>query len=113
MIKNLLHGISKSFWETEENVRSAEKYRRMTKEPGWAVHQGLMVQIANQISLYMLSEDFTRLDATEKDVQQRAFFVSKEIIDFLLNPLKGAKKHAEFIQHNKKMEATQKRGATK
>jgi hypothetical protein len=58
----------------------------------------------------MLSEEYTKLSPDEKDAQQRGYFISKEIIDFLLNPMKGAEKYAAVMRHNKKMqETTQKR----
>ncbi len=109
MIKKVLHNISTAFMSSEENVRKAEMYMEMHKSPGWPIHQGLMIQIGNEISLYMLSEKFTKLDKDEKDAQQRAFYIAKEIIDFLVDPLKGARKYAAIKQHNIKMGATGKK----
>jgi len=106
IIKKLLKDLSVSFWGNEENQRLYRQYHELTKEDGWGVHQSLMVNIANGLSKYMLSEAFTKMDATEKDTHQRAFFIAKEIIEFLLSPLKGAEKHAAIERHNKKMEAT-------
>ncbi len=85
------------------------QYLDLQKHPGWKVHESILISIANTISQSMLSEEYTKLSALEKDAQQRGYFISKEIIDFLLDPLKGAKKHAVLMQHNKKMkETTQK-----
>ena len=58
-------------------------------------------------------ENLTKLDKEEKDAQQRAFYHTKEIIDFLIDPLKGANKYAAYKQHNKKMEATAKEATRK
>ena len=54
----------------------------------------------------MLTEKFTNLSKEEKDTSQRALFMTKEVIEFLLDPLKGAKKYAAIQQHNKQLEAT-------
>lgn len=109
MIRGLLHEISVGFLKTEEGQRLGAGYADLTKHPGWRVHESMLISIANEISKYMLSEAYTKLPADEKDAQQRGFYISKEIIDFLLNPLKGARQHAAIALHNKKMEATQKR----
>lgn len=106
MISTILHKMSVAFLASEENRASFVKYENMRKEAGWKVYQSLIVSLANAISNYMLSADFTRLDKAEKDAQQRAFFCFKELMDFLLDPLKGANKYAAIKRHNKKMGAT-------
>ena len=111
MIKKTLHELSKSFLATEDNQRAWVKYNDMTQHTGWKVHQALIVSIGNKLCEYMLTPEFTKLDKDEKDAQQRAFFIAKEIIDFLLNPLKGAEKYAAIKRHNKKIEeATKPKG---
>jgi hypothetical protein len=110
VIKALLHKISLEFLQSEEGNRLGVEYLDMQKHPGWKVHESILISVANTISKHMLSEEYTKLQALEKDAQQRGYFISKEIIDFLLDPLKGAKKYAAMAQHNKKMqEATQRR----
>jgi hypothetical protein len=108
MIRGLLHKISVEFLKTEEGNRLGVSYMELTKHQGWKVHESMLITIANAISKYMLSEEYTRLPADEKDAQQRGFHITTEIIQFLLNPLKGAEKHAAMTLHNKKMEATRK-----
>lgn len=109
MIKTVLRKISEGLLRTEEGNRLAVNYIEMQNHLGWKTHQGVLIQIANEITQYMLSETFTKLDIHEKDAQQRSFFITKEIIDFLLNPMKGAEKYAAIMQHNQRMEATQKK----
>jgi hypothetical protein len=55
----------------------------------------------NAIQNYMFSEEFTNLDIKEKDVQQRVFYHVREIVQFLVNPMKGANINAAIKQHNK------------
>jgi len=107
MIKHLLHKISVNFYDTQ--VQQLDCYERMKQHEGWSVHQGIILTIANEIALLMLSEKFAKLDKDEKDAQQRAFYHTKEIIDFLLDPLKGANKHAAIKQYTKKLGATKRK----
>ena len=108
MIKKILYDISVAFFKDEEKQRLYRQYQAMTEHQGWKVHQGMIVEVANRISAYMLTEQFTRLDKEEKDAQQRAFFIAKEIIEFLFDPLKGADKYAKILTLYKDMEATLK-----
>jgi len=105
MIKKILGNISREFLKSEEKRQQYTKYHQMTKTPGWDIHSSMLIAIGNQISAHMLSEAYTKLSAEEKDIQQRAFFTTKEIVNFLLNPLKGASTSAGIAQHNLQQEA--------
>ena len=84
------------------------------RHDGWDVYQGILITVSHKITEYMLSKKFTELDAMEKDVQQRAFFMTKELFTFLLDPLKDIRKAEKLMQHNKKMqEATEKKQPVK
>lgn len=86
-----------------------EKYERIMTTDGWKIYQSIIITIGNNISEYFMSKKFTELDAQEKDVQQRAFFMTKELFTFLLDPLKDVRKSEAIMQHNTKMqEATLK-----
>jgi len=113
MIKALLNEISVALYKTEEGHRLARNYLELGNQPGWKVHESILTAIGNGISLHMLSEKYTKLSPEDKDAQQRGFYIAKEIIDFLLNPMKGAEKYAAIIEHNKKMEATKRRPGRK
>lgn len=82
------------------------KYAHMRQHEGWPVHQALLVNIANKLAETMLSEEFTRLDRDKKDIQQQVLYNTKEIIDFLLDPMKGAKTYAATQRWHQKLEAT-------
>ena len=93
MIDVLLSRISKYLLLSDEGKQSFNKYDALRTHESWKVHQALLVLIMNEISTYMLSKGFTQLEQSEKDVQQRAFYVVKEVIDFMLNPLKNAERY--------------------
>jgi len=112
MIERILHRISVELLKTDQGQQEAQKYHMLKDHPGWKVHQAFLVAVGNNISLYMLSREFTELTRDEKDAQQRAFYHTKEIIDFLMNPLEGANKAAAFERHNKKQMGATKKGAT-
>ena len=80
--------MSKHFGEDDEGRQNYHKYQQMMEQPGWKVHQAMVVDIANNLAGYMLTEEFTNLDREEKDVQQRAIFMTKAIIEFLLDPVR-------------------------
>ena len=103
MIRKLLRDMSVDFFKNEESMRNISKYRRLNTEPGWTMHQALLINILNKISEYMLSEKFMRLSIEERDAQYRGFYHTKEIIDFLLDPLKGANYRADIQRHNKEV----------
>jgi len=103
MIAKILKNISIALG-TDHGEQYYRKYLELTQHEGWQIHQGLILEIANGMAKYMLSKEFTRLDEKEKDAQQRAMFISKEVIDFLLDPLKGLKQHKVIQFHNKRME---------
>ncbi len=109
MIEKVLGDLSRAFWATEENQRLYAHYNDMTKTEGWKTHQTLLIQICNELSVYMFSEEYTELSKEEKDTQQRTFFLTKKVIDFLMNPLKGAEKFAAIQQYNQKLESTMRK----
>ena len=102
MIDTLLSKISKYLLQSAEGTQNYHKYESLKDHEGWQVHQGLLVEIMNQMSSHMLSSQFTKLDKEEKDVQQRAFYIVKEIVEFLLSPLKNAEQYAALKEATKK-----------
>jgi len=94
------------FFGTDQGATLHNKYDQMRQSEGWSVHQDLLVEIANGLLKYMVTKEFTKLDKEQKDVEQRAIFECKDLIDFLLDPLKGLKQHNKIAAHNKKMAQT-------
>ena len=99
-IRRLTRSMSKHFGEDDEGRQNYHKYQQMMEQPGWKVHQAMIVDIANKLAGYMLTEEFTNLDREEKDVQQRAIFMTKAIIEFLLDPIKEYNRLQRLQQTN-------------
>jgi len=97
--------LSKYLLQTDEGQQNYHKYNDLKTQEGWKVHQGLLVEIVNNISSYMLGSEFTKLDKEEKDVQQRAFVFVKEMVEFLLNPLTNAERYAALQREAIKRQA--------
>ena len=111
MISKITDSISR-FFGTNDGEVAFHKYEQMMKSDGFEIHKRILVEIANGLLQYMVTKKFTDLDQKEKDVQQRAIFECKELIDFLLDPIKGLRRYNKIVAHNKKMEQTMK-GASK
>jgi hypothetical protein len=97
--------LSKYLLLSDEGKQNFHKYDALKKHEGWIVHQGFLIEIMNEISTYMLDGEFTKLEKEEKDVQQRAFFMVKEIVDFLLNPLRNAERYVALKEATNKRQA--------
>lgn len=108
MIKKILNRISKALVSAPNGEQIYRQYVDLKSHPAWKIHEGFLVEIANGLAGLMLTRDFTELSKLEKDAIQRGIYNSKEVIDFLLDPTKGAKQHVGIIQHNQKVEATKK-----
>ena len=105
MISKITGSISK-FFGTADGQTAYNKYEQMTQTEGFEIHKRILVEVANGLLQYMVTQKFTDLEQRQKDVEQRAIFECKEIIDFLLDPLKGLKQHNRIAAHNKRMQQT-------
>ena len=100
--------IAEKFMSSEQDVQALTAYDQMMKTKGWIVHRDVLNLVIGLISEAMLSSKFTKLDATEKDVQQRAYAEVVTLIRFLLNPLARIQRVGRVQRHNKAMEETLK-----
>ena len=94
------------FFATSDGEVAYHKYHDMMESEGGRVHKAFLVEIANGLLKYMMSEKYTNLTAYQKDVEQRAIFECKELIDFLMDPAKGLKRYNLIAAHNKRMDQT-------
>ena len=99
-LERIIGRVSKALWETEDGKIALHKYEKMQETEGWAVHQGLLADIANAFVAEMLSKDFTNLSREEKDSQQKAMYYTKQLIDFLHDPLRRVRKLKGWEQPN-------------
>lgn len=91
-MRHILAEISEAY----ANDQKLNTYWRMREDPGWAVHQEILLLIRGKMAEELLSSRFTKLDKDEKDAQQRAYAYCDEIVRFLLNPMEKAIKKANF-----------------
>lgn len=119
-MRHLLRGIGQHFYERDVDDRKLTEYVSMRQHVGWGTHREMLLTLRGMIATELLSDRFTKLDATEKDVQQRAYSHVNELINFLLNPLDLATRRAQFKREFDKltrgataMGTTHKPGATR
>lgn len=109
MINRLLIDVSKELYFSEQKTNNLFKYSQLREHQAWKVHQTFLTLIANKLVESMLSEEFSRLPPGEMKAQQIAMRNTKEIIDFLFDPLKGAKNLLRIEAYKKRQEATAKK----
>uniref|UniRef100_A0A6M3J1H7 Uncharacterized protein n=1 Tax=viral metagenome TaxID=1070528 RepID=A0A6M3J1H7_9ZZZZ len=100
-MRKILNDLSDHYADVDKNHRSILAYAEMEKHPGWNTHKEMLMLCRGQIAEELLSKRFTELDATEKDVQQRAYSMVDDFIKFLLAPLQQAKKKAAYLQQGR------------
>lgn len=105
-ITRILKKVSLDMWAAENVERTLTRYQNLVQSEDWQIYQNLIVNISNKISQYMLSKDYSELDEREKDVQQRVFYMTKELFEFVLDPAKDARKANKVMQYNQFREAT-------
>lgn len=108
-MEKYLRELSTKYWATEKDDKKLTKYMNMQKVDGWKVHQEFLIYLFEKIGNEMLSSDFTKKSAQEKDILQQTYHNMAEVIKFLLNPLAGARRQAKIEQHNRKMSETTER----
>ena len=109
-ISRILKKVSFDLWAAENIDRTLTRYQNLTRSDDWRVYQNLIIAIGNGISQYMLSKDYSELDSLEKDVQQRVFYMTKELLEFMIDPAKNARSANKVMQYNRQQEATFQRG---
>ena len=98
--------IADKFMSSEQDSQALAHYVDMTKSKGWKVHQDILNLLVGLISEDLLSSKFTKLDAVEKDVKQRAYAEVVTMVRFLLYPLARIQRVGRIQRHNKAMEET-------
>ena len=109
MIKKILHQLSIGYQQSEDRINAMKHYGNMMEHPGWKTHEQFLLEITNALNHYVFSEQFTKLDPETKDIEQRVLFHLREVMQFLVNPLRGANINAAIQKHNKRMEKQPKK----
>ena len=96
MRKNILTEIAKWWEQSDEFKRGIGEYERVINSKDWQFIKELLMGMQGIIVNDMLSKAFTKLDATEKDVSQRAYYQTVQILNFLANPLGWMNKQKQW-----------------
>ena len=102
-MKHLLIETAKRYFSNETDQQKLKQYQRLQVEPGWAFVAESLRYLQGLILNELMSKDFTELDAHEKDVKQRAFKQTYDVIEFLIDPPKVAETVLKIRQHNKRL----------
>lgn len=104
-MKNLLANIEARFKADDSFQRLLLNYSRAMQTPDWQFFLYAIESVKMEMHGDLLSSRFTKLDAVEKDVQQRAYYNIRQVLDFLSNPnswlLKKEAKRRKFIDFAK------------
>jgi len=92
-IKNLTSQFFVLFESDEEFARAFTAYNRAIRTDDWRFFVNVIRTVQGSMLEDMLSAKFTNLDETEKDVTQRAYYMTHQILTMFLDPAKwvGAK----------------------
>ena len=104
-MKNLLANIEARFKADESFQRLLLNYSRAMKTEDWQFFLYAIESVKMEMHGDLLSSRFTKLDAVEKDVQQRAYYNIRQVLDFLSDPktwiVKKEAKRKKFLDFNK------------
>ena len=104
-MKNLLANIEARFKADDSFQRLLLNYSRAMKTEDWQFFLYAIESVKAEMQGDLLSSRFTKLDSVEKDVQQRAYYNIRQVLDFLSNPqtwlIKKEAKRKKFLDFNK------------
>ena len=103
-MKHLLIKTAERYYSNEVDQQKLQQYQRLKVEPGWSFVAESLRYLQGLILNELMSNKFTELDANKKDVQQRAFKQSYDVIEFLIDPPKVAETVLKIRQHNKRLD---------
>ena len=85
-MRNLVNIFEKLFNSNDEFSRRAGNYSRALKTEEWQFLKDAIQLIQGQMAIDMFSRKYTQLNETEKDVIQKTYYNTNQILDFLANP---------------------------
>lgn len=99
-MRNLLKPLIELSTNSEFQTRQAA-YERVLKSKEWEFVRDTLLTLKSRMLNDMLSLEYTKLDPTEKDVRQRAYYQMDELITFLSNPTKWIRFKRRFMPTNR------------
>lgn len=101
---SILHKLTRQVFETDQGRIDYRKFIQMRDHDGFKSYLAKYLQLYTGLMLEdMLSDRFTKLNAAEKDVQQRAYAQVHDLIEWIMQPEVEATKLNLIRQHNEKM----------
>lgn len=86
-MKNLINELIDTYNNYDEFKRQLENYHRFVNSEDGKFVYDIFQTLKLTLTLELLSARFTKLPATEKDVQQRTIYQIDQILDFLMRPM--------------------------
>ena len=109
-MKNLLNQFHEYFQQSDDFKQQIVNYQRMLKTKEWRTHYDLLMTIKGIMANDMFSRKYTSLDAQEKDVVQKTYYNINQILDFLLNPVKGIEKQGKWATFSSQLNRLKDKG---
>jgi len=97
-MKDVLQQFVSYFQKSEEFQQRIDSYGRFLNTQDGKFVKDVFLSIKGVILEDMLSTNFTKLDANEKDVQQRAYHHIVELMDFLAEPKRWVKRRSKIFE---------------
>ena len=95
-MRNLLHPLIE-LSDNDEFQRRQANYERVLKSKEWEFVRDTYLTMRSRMLSDMLSAEYTKLDQTEKDVRQRAYFQIDQFLEFMSNPTKWIRYKKRFM----------------
>lgn len=97
-MRNLINQFVELYNTNETFQKELEGYDRIIKTKQWKFLMDAFLTIKGTMLNDLLSERFTNLDVTEKDITQKVYHNITEILDFLSNPEKWMRRKNIYKQ---------------
>jgi hypothetical protein len=100
-MKKILKDILDQHTKNEEDAYKLERFVRLYQNEDFKFFKDCIFIIRGFMANDLLSDRYTKLDATEKDVQQRAYKYMWDFLEFMLDPRKFSRTTEAFRNYNK------------
>ena len=97
-MRNLVNIFEKVFNSNDEFTRQAVNYSRVIKTEEWQFLVNAILLIKGSMSNDMFSKQYTDMSDGEKDVVQKTYYQTMQILEFLANPHSWINKRVEYRQ---------------
>ena len=101
-MQRIINQIKKNFINTTNGLRMLEHLEEMQKHhPGWKAYVSIIEQFKAGVAAHMLSDEFTRLSAEDKNAHQIAYNIVHKFCEFMLEPVEKTRREKRLHDMNK------------